>query len=128
MRRRALDWHLSMTFLDVSGPVEPKEQSTAVPALLVGRGQLWVVTERDLARALAEGGDPDTPVSQLATKVAGLVAVDPATSILQAAGLMLHPEVARLPFGGDELSLRGPGPGGGPRGQARPRVDKAGTR
>ena len=50
-------------------------------------GGAGVVTEHDIARAVAAGQDPELPVGPLATPHP--VAVDPETPVVRAAGLML---------------------------------------
>ncbi len=65
-----------------------------VSAVLVGPGLTAVVTERDLARALATDCPPDTAVSKIATPFP--ISVPGQTEILEAAALMLNHEVRHL--------------------------------
>jgi hypothetical protein len=104
-----------MAYHAVTAPeVGEKSEHRPEPALLVGSGRLRVLTERDLIHAVQSGFAPDTPVGDLAHPSEGLGMIDEATSILEAARLMLNTEVSRLDStesGEDEeasLSLRSP--------------------
>jgi CBS domain-containing protein len=87
--RPALTVPASCTLVDA---VERME-AAGVSALVVGdhRG---IVTERDLARALAAGRALDEPVERAATRQP--VAVPGATTVVAAAGLMLNEHVRHL--------------------------------
>jgi signal-transduction protein with cAMP-binding, CBS, and nucleotidyltransferase domain len=69
-------------------------QSTNVSALLVGKHADAIVTERDLARALANGRHPDDPVETIATFHP--VTVTGRISVIEAAALMLNDEIRHL--------------------------------
>jgi CBS domain-containing protein len=68
-------------------------RSAGVSSLLVG-DRTAIVTERDLARALADGRDPSDPVATVAT--AHPVTVRATTSVMAAAAVMLNEEVRHL--------------------------------
>lgn len=68
-------------------------ETTHVSALLVA-GDRGVLTERDLARALAHGVDPDSPVLATATRYP--LVVPSAMSVLDACAVMLNEDVRHL--------------------------------
>ena len=54
----------SATLREVAGAME----DAGISCVLVGTGQSWIVTEHDLAGALAAGMRSDSPVDQVATR------------------------------------------------------------
>jgi len=85
----------------------------AARAILVAGESGLILTERDLALAIASGTDPATPVGAVAKRCRWLESVPGEMSILEAGRLLLAPEVGRLvaeDAGGDRwvVSLRGP--------------------
>jgi CBS domain-containing protein len=84
-------------------------RSRACSALLVGRGPGAIVTERDLARALAAEYPADLPVGDIASPLP--VRVPGTEDVLSAAAVMLNEEIRHLvvdlPDGGQGVvSLR----------------------
>jgi CBS domain-containing protein len=68
-------------------------RDAGVSALLVDRGT-GIVTERDLARALAAGCQPADPVASAVTPHP--ITCDPSTGVVDAAALMLNEQVRHL--------------------------------
>lgn len=93
--------------------VAAKASGHPVPALLVGTGEVRVLTERDLLRAIRSGTPPETPIARFAHPVAGLDTVSANLSLFEATELMLHAEAGQLsetagPDSEDTLSIRDP--------------------
>jgi acetyl-CoA synthetase len=65
-----------------------------VSAALVGPGHTAIVTERDLARAVAAEYPADTPVGTIATPLPLAISGD--TEVVEAAALMLNQDVRHL--------------------------------
>jgi CBS domain-containing protein len=74
-----------------------KNEHTGIVPIVDGDRLVGVVTDRDLTlQIVAEGGNADTPVGQIASKE--LVTVDPQQSLEEAARLMAEHQVRRLPI------------------------------
>jgi CBS domain-containing protein len=74
-----------------------KNEDTGIVPIVDGDRLVGVVTDRDLTlQIVAEGGNADTPVGQIAAKE--LVTVDPQQSLEEAARLMAEHQVRRLPI------------------------------
>ena len=69
-------------------------RSHNVSAALVGVGNLAIVTERDITRAIAEDYLPDTPVGDVATPLP--ITVPGEMTVVAAAAVMLNQEVRHL--------------------------------
>jgi CBS domain-containing protein len=81
------------------------EDVGAVPIVEDGK-LVGMITDRDLTlRVLAEGGSPDTPVGEIASRE--LVTVDPQQSLEEAARLMAEHQVRRLPVVEEDGTLVG---------------------
>jgi CBS domain-containing protein len=78
------------------------EQQTGSILLVEGEHLLGILTERDVLRAVAEGLDLSTPVSEVMSR--DLVTVDPSTSLRDAARIMADRWIRHLPvLDGDKL-------------------------
>jgi CBS domain-containing protein len=74
-----------------------KSEDTGIVPIVEGDRLVGVITDRDLTlQIVAEGGNVDTPVAQIAAKE--LVTVDPQQSLEEAARLMAEHQVRRLPI------------------------------
>jgi CBS domain-containing protein len=83
-------------------------KSEDVGSLPIAEGDrlVGVITDRDLTtRVLAEGKDIETPVDQIASK--DLVTIDPQQSLEEAARLMAHHQVRRIPVVAEDGKLVG---------------------
>jgi CBS domain-containing protein len=80
----------------VAASDDPEKVDPLVRTVLVGTGDLALLTEVDLAEALARGVPPDTSVGELARAICELHPVRPDTSLLEVARLLLSGEVARV--------------------------------
>lgn len=69
-------------------------RSCGVSAVLVGHGPEAIVTEHDLARAIAEGLSMDSPVSTVVTQDPVVLSAD--AEILDAATVMLNRQLRHL--------------------------------
>ncbi len=78
------------------------EQQTGSILLVEGEHLQGILTERDVLRAVAEGLDLSTPVSEVMSR--DLVTVDPSTSLHDAARIMADRWIRHLPvLDGDKL-------------------------
>jgi CBS domain-containing protein len=71
------------------------DQQTGSLLVLDGEDLVGIITERDVLRAVATGTPLDTPVSEVMSK--GLITVEPATSLREAAAIMTERWVRHLP-------------------------------
>ena len=71
------------------------EQQTGSILLVDGDRLLGILTERDVLRAVAEGRELSTPVSEVMSK--DLVTVDPSTTLRDAARIMADRWIRHLP-------------------------------
>jgi CBS domain-containing protein len=71
------------------------EQQTGSILLAEGDRLLGILTERDVLRAVAEGRDLNTPVSEVMSR--DLVTVDPSTSLRDCARIMADRWIRHLP-------------------------------
>lgn len=71
------------------------EQQTGSILLLEGERLLGILTERDVLKAVAEGRDLSTPVSEVMSR--DLVTVDPSTSLRDCARIMADRWIRHLP-------------------------------
>jgi CBS domain-containing protein len=73
-----------------------KNEDTGIVPIVESDRLVGVITDRDLTlQIVAEGGNAETPVAQIAAKE--LVTVDPQQSLEEAARLMAEHQVRRLP-------------------------------
>jgi len=90
--------------LDASiGEVAAAMAGAGVSAAVVGRHAAAIVTEHDLTVALASGCGPADPVRAHVTR--HVVRVDAATSIVEAAAVMLNREIRHLVTVGDDDAI-----------------------
>lgn len=80
-------------------------EDARVSCVLVGTGAPWVVTEHDLAGALAAGCEPDASVDQVATRTP--VWATTTSTVTEAVELMVHHGIRHLLVLSADGSLRG---------------------
>lgn len=80
-------------------------EDAQVSCVLVGTGPPWVVTEHDLAGALAAGCGPDIPVDQVATRTPEWATVT--STVAEAIELMVHHGIRHLLVLTADGTLRG---------------------